>query len=186
MHKSIRIISNLKKPEDVRDEEYKTVEAKEKRGWTGFHRDREGVFIYNYMIKGNLKNSANVLRQQIGIAALKSKVTNSVFVSPRRIRFDLKNADSAEATAEMLATGESKAKIGENGLVILERPLRAETMQGPRVTVVRSDVIPANAKVHCELKVLKGQITEQVLNLLLTYGNEIGLRYCKVFHFTIT
>jgi hypothetical protein len=58
----------------------------EERGITRFPRDGEGrVFIYDYVVKGFLKNAANVLREQTGISGYKAKVTNFVFLGPRRI-----------------------------------------------------------------------------------------------------
>jgi len=40
-------------------EEVETVTEVEESGWTGFHSDEEGIFIYNYMLKGFLKEAAN-------------------------------------------------------------------------------------------------------------------------------
>ena len=52
-----------KKPDNNTDEEYLTVEKIEERGWTGFHSDENGLFIYDYMIRGFLKNAGNVLKK---------------------------------------------------------------------------------------------------------------------------
>ena len=50
-----------KKPETQNDEEeYLTVDKIEEKGQTGFHRDENGLFIYEYMIKGFLKAAGNV------------------------------------------------------------------------------------------------------------------------------
>jgi len=40
-----------KKPEEITEEEYLTVEKVEQKGWTGFHKDGAGLFIYDYMIE---------------------------------------------------------------------------------------------------------------------------------------
>ncbi|MCH6583076.1 MAG: hypothetical protein IH808_08665 [Proteobacteria bacterium] len=163
------------KPEDQQDEEHKTVESREGRGWTGFHRDENGPFVYNYMIKGFLKAAGLVLREHIGIAALKSKVTNYVFVKPRRMHFDMTNAMQDQELLAYVGTGEATAKLGENGLVVLERPIQVQTAQGPRVSVIRSDVIGSGAALRCVLQVLKGPITEKVLKNLIDYGVLQGL-----------
>ena len=39
-----------KKPETETEDEYLTVEKIEEKGWTGFHSDENGLFIYNYMV----------------------------------------------------------------------------------------------------------------------------------------
>ena len=163
------------KPEDQQDEEHKTVESREERGWTGFHRDENGPFVYNYMIKGFLKASALVLLKHIGITGLKSKVTNYVFVKPRRMHFDMTNAMKDQELLAYIGTGEATARLGENGLVVIERPLQAQTARGPRVSVVRSDVIGSGATLRCVLQVLKGPITEKVLKNLIDYGVLQGL-----------
>ncbi len=165
-----------KKPEDEQEEEFKTVEAREERGTTGFCMDANGPFIYNYMIKGFLKHAGNKMKDQIGIQALGSKITAFVFVKPRRIRFDFDNAESAEDTAKSVGSGAKDARISEtNGLVILERPLRANTPMGPRVALARSEIVPAGTVLKCVLKVLGGPIKEKVLLRILDYGEFQGL-----------
>lgn len=169
-----KFIENLK-PEDQQDDESKTVEARENQGWTGFHRDEYGVFIYDYMLKGFLKNAGNIIKEQMGVKALKSKIVNFVFVKPRRVHFDMTNAMKNEELVAYLGTGEATVRVGENGLAILERPLRAETMQGPRVTLVASDVVGSGATLKAVLKVLDGPISEKILRNIVDYGQLQGL-----------
>lgn len=170
---------DLPESEKDKDDETLTVDtvgAEERKGWTGFHWDQGGPFIYNYMVKGFLKNAAKVLRQQSGISALQSKVTNFVYVRPRRVHFDMADAMQAEELVSYIGTGEATAKIGPNGLACLERPLRAETMRGPRVSLARSDVIGGGTVIRCVVKLLKNpEITEKVLRYLLQYGENQGL-----------
>ena len=135
------------------DEEVATVPADaEKSGWTGFHRDNDGVFIYNYMILGFLKEAGNTLKTQIGIKNLKSKIDNLVFVEPRRIHL--------------------KKEVDGH----LERPLRAMTMQGPRVTLVRSDYVSEGTKFTARIRVLDNkEITGDTIGEILEYGRLKGL-----------
>ena len=56
-----------KKPVEVKGDESSTVdqtnvEDLELRGWTGFHKDEKGLFIYDYVVKGFLKNAGNILK----------------------------------------------------------------------------------------------------------------------------
>ncbi|MBT9174224.1 MAG: hypothetical protein DDT21_02635 [Syntrophomonadaceae bacterium] len=140
--------------DSMSDEEVGTVPAGgiENRGWTGFHTDENGCFLYNYAILGFLKEAGNTLKEQLGIKALKSKIDQFVFVEPRRIYL----------------------KAAPDG--VLERSLRAMTMQGPRVTLVRSDYISAGTEFEANLLVLKNkEIDSEIIRAILEYGCLRGL-----------
>ena len=144
-----------KKPEELKGEkEADTVmEDLENKGWTGFHCDDEGLFLYDYIVKGFLKNAGNILKEHLSIQALKSKISNQVFVYPRRVHLGIEKPE-----------------------VALERPLRAQTPQGPRVSLVKSDVVPAGTVITFEIRWIKGnKITENVLKKILSYGQLQGL-----------
>lgn len=125
----------------------------EAKGWTTFYTNASGdPILMDYQVKGFLKESANILKETLNLKALRSHLDNELFVTPRQIRLP---AIAAEP---------------------LERPLRAMTAQGPRVTVVRSDQIPAGAVIEWDMKVLpKSRITKEVLEALLEYGEVKGL-----------
>ncbi len=125
------------------------------RGTTVFHRDAQGrPVMRNYQILGFLKASAQVQNGKVagGVKALRSKVGNQVFISPivLPIKFD-------------------------GDVDYLERPLRAETAQGPRVALARSEQIPEGAVIECGLEVMDGELSEEVLRDLLDYGYYRGL-----------
>lgn len=86
---------------------------------------------------------------------MRSKVDNLVFVEPRRILLNLEHPESETE--------------------YLERPLRAETAQGPRVALARSEMLPAGTWFECELKVLGEVVSEDLLRDLLGYGNFKGM-----------
>ena len=142
-----------KKPEDIEEEEYLTVEKTEQKGWTGFHKDDNGLFIYDYMIKGFLKNAGNVLKEAQKVKALRSKLDNFLFVFPRRIYL---------------------GQDGPDG--VIERPLRAMTMKGPRVSLARSDYIKDGKEIEFEIKLLPHkELTWKLIDSLLEYGELMGL-----------
>lgn len=128
-------------------------EETESRGWTGFYEDEHGhPILMDYQFKGFLKNAGNVLKESLGIKNLRSHIETSVFVNPRWIELGTKVDD------------------------VLERPLRAMTMQGPRVSVMRSDMINPGRQYTLELQVLeKGKVTEAALRAILSYGELSGL-----------
>lgn len=141
-----------KNPGGIDPSEFQTVEEIEAKGWTGFHSDENGIFVYDYFIKGFLKNAGNVLKDIVKIKALRSKITDYVFVFPRKI-YVKKDVDG-----------------------VLERPLRAQTMQGPRVSLAKSDFIKAGNHITFTIVLLSHkEITWEIIDELLKYGELQGL-----------
>ena len=148
------------------EEEIETVEEIEEKGWTGFHSDSAGIFIFDYMIRGFLKAAGTVLRTELKVSNLKSKIDNYVFVTPRRIR-PKRWAPTADGNVE---TEPSEADGA------LERPLRAMTALGPRNSLMRSDFVNAGTELSFELLVLRHpEMTEALLQSLFSYGALVGL-----------
>lgn len=150
---------------DAKKEELETAKHKEEAGTTIFHRDADGeIIIWNYQIKGFLKEAGDAIRQcstsEVGPTgkgkkwgSLKAKVDNFVFVYPRQIKLGTKEP------AEWC-----------------ERPLRVMTMQGPRVSVAKSEVIASGTSFEVEINILKGApITEKMIEQILDYGQLKGL-----------
>lgn len=137
-------------PEATNDEMVDVDE--EGKGWTGFYLGpQDEPLLKDYQIKGFLKEAGNVLKDHIGIKALRSKIDTQVFVFPRNI------------------------PIGKVAGA-LERPLRAMTMQGPRVTVVRSDYVDIDTQFDVELHVLDtSPIDEAAIRQILDYGQYYGI-----------
>lgn len=141
-----------KNPKGIDNEEVQSIEEIEEKGWTGFHSDENGIFVYDYFIKGFLKNAGNVLKDELKIKNLRAKIGDYVFVFPRKIY------------------------IGKSVNGSLERPLRAQTMQGPRVTLARSDYINAGTEIEFAIRLLQHkEITWDVIHELLKYGELQGL-----------
>ncbi len=139
------------------EDEIETLPDALDRGTTVFHRDADGIpILFNYMIRGYLSNSGKVQNGKVtgGIKNLRAKVKDLIFVTPRRIKIHLPEG-------------------GEIGF--LERPLRAETAQGPRVALARSEMVPSGSRIECGLTVLGDVISEAVLRELLDYGYYHGL-----------
>jgi hypothetical protein len=72
-------------------EEVETVEEElAEKGWTGFHHDEKGIFIYNYMILGNIKANLQLLNNNGSIkkvTSYKKACDTCIKVYPRRVRF---------------------------------------------------------------------------------------------------
>lgn len=129
------------------------------RGKTGFHRDERGrPLIYDYVLRGYFKEAAKSLRlvdkksRSAALKAYKTLIDAGVLVNPRRIPITV-----GGPTFE------------------LERPLRAETPQGPRVALVSSYAVPAGSTLAFEIEVLGDVVSEELLREWLTYGRVKGL-----------
>jgi hypothetical protein len=140
-----------KTPAVVAEDESATIpiaEGLELKGWTGFHKDEGGLFIYEYMIKGFLKHAGNVLKE-----SLKIKNLRFWFVSPRRISLGKQEPDG-----------------------VLERPLRVMTMMGPRVTLARSDYVNAGTEILFTVNMLAHpDLNEKALDTIMAHGELMGL-----------
>ena len=139
-------------------EEMATVEHAEKSGWTGFHTEDGTPILYDYVIKGFFKDACGMLRRAPGtnskkLTAYRKVIDGLVFPKPRKIALEL--PDGAE-------------------LGVLERPLRAQTAQGERVALARSDTAPIGTKLHFSVLVLGG-VTKATLTEWLDYGAIRGL-----------
>lgn len=131
-------------------------EVEEKR-MTVFFRDTNGIpYLYDYMIKGFFKNACKAMKQSEGsrtgnLTNYKGKIDNNVFVVERRIPFDY-----------------------EGDISVLQRPLRAETAQGPRVALSSSECVPEGASLEFSIIVLIDAMVPMVKEWL-DYGILNGL-----------
>lgn len=127
------------------------------KGKTIFPKLDDGTpFFYDYQIKGFFKDTCGGLRKvketkSSSIKAFKKEIDKLIFVEPR--------------TIPILFDGE----MGE-----CCRPLRAQTMQGERVSLALSEQIPAGAT--CEFTiVLLSDDHEKAVREWLDYGRFSGI-----------
>lgn len=128
-----------------------------RKGMTVFPRTSEGIpAIYDYQIKGFLKDSVGMLRKvegtvSSGFKAYKKEIDGLIFVAPRMIpiHFD-----------------------GEIGSC--QRPLRASTPQGERVSLANSEEIPAGATIEVEFSYYNNE-HRALIDECLDYGRLRGI-----------
>lgn len=124
---------------------------------TVFPRTDAGIpFIYDYQIKGYFKDTCGGLRKVKGtesskIKAFKKEIDKLIFIEPREIPF------------------EQYGVIGE-----CQRPLRASTPMGERVSLAISEEIPAGAVVEFTI-VLFSEEHEALVREWLDYGRFSGI-----------
>lgn len=136
----------------------------EKSNLSVFLRDKGVVCICDYVIKGFLKETISVLKSQVNVANGRSKIDNQVMITPEYLHF---SRDGEECD---VADGD------------FERPLRAMTMQGPRVSVTASEYLDAGWELTFTIHLLEGAdtakskgLTFDVIEECLNYGSFKGL-----------
>ena len=125
----------------------------EERKITVFLRNdnKEPVFS-QHVIKGFFKNAAKAFYAvNKPLSAYKTKIDNLIFVGPDYIPIKFQ---------------------GE--IDINERPLRAETAQGPRVALAASESIPAGAEIEFEVMMMDPSLEPHIIDWL-HYGQLNGL-----------
>ena len=127
------------------------------KGMTVFPRMEDGrPFLYDYQIKGFFKDSCGSLRKVKGsesskIKAYKKEIDKLIFPQPRQIPIDFE--------------GEMQKR---------ERPLRASTAQGERISLACSEQIPAGATCQFDV-VLLSDDHEKLVREWLDYGCLSGI-----------
>lgn len=126
-------------------------------GMTVFPRTEDGrPFFYDYQIKGFFKDSCGGLRKVTGsesskIKAYKKEIDKLIFPQPRQIPIDF-----------------------EGEMQKCERPLRASTAKGERISLACSEQIPAGATCQFDV-VLLIDSHEKALREWLDYGCLSGI-----------
>jgi len=142
-------------------DELDNAEHREEAGTTVFHAQDGVIGIYDYQIKGFFKDACGAMNRfdkeaRNGLeklTAYKTKIDGCIFVTPRFIPITLPPGSA----------------VG-----ICERPLRAETAQGPRVSVCRSQTAPVGSMMEFEVQVLSKELLPYV-EAWFGYGKLRGL-----------
>lgn len=132
-------------------------DAVAEKGMTVFPRMDDGTpFLYDYQIKGFFKDTCGGLRKVKGtesskIKAFKKEIDRLIFPAPRCIPF------------------KDYGEIGK-----CERPLRAQTMQGERISLACSEQINAGASVEFSITMFD-DAQESAVREWLDYGVFSGI-----------
>lgn len=132
-------------------------DAVAEKGMTVFPKTADGVpYLYDYQIKGFFKDTCGGLRKVKGtesekIKSYKKVIDKLIFPSPRRILFENYSA-----------------------IDTCQRPLRAQTMQGERVSLACSDEIPAGASITFDIELFDDSHEKAVVEWL-NYGKYSGI-----------
>lgn len=158
-----RFIDGRKRADaEERGEEVKTLPAEDQEigGSSVFHRDENGLFLFDYKLRGFMKEAAAAVTGKTGLTSYKSKIDKWVFVTPRRLYL----SNGAGILKEPQGTE--------------QRPIRGMTAQGPRVTLKKSERVDAGTHFKAELSVLplgEKEIDTTMIRAWLDYGSLCGL-----------
>jgi hypothetical protein len=130
---------------------------------TGFHSDVFSIFIYNYLILGNIKANLYCLISNgfCKVHYYKKSADLFIKIKPRKIRF---YRDDDEHPLQY-ADG------------TIERSIRGQTPKGERVFLGKGDVINRDSKFKFEVELFKNDkgLTPEVLIEALKFGKHNGL-----------
>lgn len=132
-------------------------DAVAEKGMTVFPKDEDGTpFLWDYQIKGFFKSACGFMKKvdgklSQGLKAYKKEIDGLIFPFPRKIRI------------------ENYGEIRE-----CQRPLRAQTAQGERISLAMSEEIPAGATATFEVKCLVAKDADLVREWL-DYGELNGI-----------
>lgn len=152
------ILSGAPEEEEAVDELETVPEEASQPNLTTFHRDPKlGLIIYDYVIKGFLKQAVEFLHETGSIKRIpryKHRIDSLVFVSPRRIPLRGKNEPDGQ----------------------LARSLRALTPKGLRTVIAVSDFVKEGTQMEFEIIVFPNpHINLDLIRSCLDYGQWKGL-----------
>lgn len=143
---------------------------------TGFPADERGLFLWDYQIRQMIKSVA----QTLGLKVRGKRAAEASAVSDIQkllwVYDDMPIRDGRDAFAP------KKLRLRRDGRPIptpdrmMERPLRAQTMQGPRVSIAVSEALDPPVELAFRIGLVRGcRITEEHLHDILSYGALEGL-----------
>ena len=159
-----------------------TLAEMELKGTTVFFRGSDGMpCIGDHMIKGFLKAAGETLCRAEQSSKKKTKDTEESAKRPSGFLSSITSTTQAinqtlTVEEQFISFDKDVTKDEKGNIIYLHRSLRAQTLQGPRVTLVKSEVVPAGSKISFTLKVMKNSpITEEGLKKLFSVGEIFGI-----------
>lgn len=148
-----------KHPDEPQEDEIEAIaniDEELANGSTVFNSDDDGRFLWDYQIKGFFKDACSMLRRVPGtrskkMVAYKKIIDGLIFPGPRKIYINL----SGETT-------------------FTERPLRAQTAQGERIALARSETAAIGSSIEFDITCLDKKLEKNVIEWL-DYGAIRGL-----------
>lgn len=140
------------------------------KGTTVFFKDpaTKHPMIGDHMVKGFLKAAAE------SISRTQPKKMGTMLQSASYTQSIINQHCSCEQPFLVFDCDIERDELGAP--IYNQRSIRAMTAQGPRISLIRSESVPAGATLKFALRVLTGSpLTEEILRKLFDYGQLIGL-----------
>lgn len=140
------------------------VDGEIEKGMTVFPRNADGIpILWTYQVKGFFKSACAAMNklpktESSKIKAYKKHIDLRIFVF----------ADADDPSSRELPI------IFDGEIGDCQRPLRAQTMQGERIAIAHSEMIPAGAKITFDILMLSDD-DEELVSEWLDYGRFNGL-----------
>jgi uncharacterized protein (UPF0248 family) len=177
----IKTLKNKSKEEE--EEEQEEEEIPEERTMI-FHKEEDGSpFIYSYMIKGHQKTACEALRKIAGTESEKVKsytkaIDTRIFVNSSNIEpmpVQYRSIFPMHIPLFLPAGGViGERKTESRRMDFFARPMRGQTMRGPRITILKSETAPIGTKIGFVIKTLDDKLRDAIEEWL-EYGAEYGL-----------
>lgn len=161
------LVGKTKTPEEKQAAlaDVENIDENLEKGTTVFYRDKDGgLILKGYQVKGFLKAAAKALKDQLNLKSYLSKTDTFVFIMEKDI--------------PLMRDG--KQIMEPDGY--LERPLRCETAQGPRVSLAKSEEVNAPWYIDVTIRVVENAGTAKsapidmdMVESFLDYGFLSGL-----------
>ena len=158
----------IQKIKDRAEDLKKEVGERDERGITVFFRHDGKIAIGDHMIYGFMKAAAESISRTLptkkGVVLHSATYTESIINQHVRCQ------------EEFLVFDKDILRHEDGTPAYKVRSIRVMTAQGPRVSIIKSEQVPAGAILKFHLKVMEDSpLTEEVLRKLFAYGEVCGL-----------
>jgi len=141
---------------EVEAEVLETIDEAQDRVTLGFQKDENGIFVRGGTVKAHLKDSANQIKDILGIKNLRSKVANRIYVAEYRIYI--------ERNGETLQEPDSS----------FDQPIHVITPRGPRNSLKTIGFVEKAYFIFTVKLLQDKEITREVLQSIFEYGGLHG------------
>lgn len=143
-----------------------------------FPKDETGLFYWNYQLRGFFKEQIASLVElgdvkEVSKWSVKKAVNMLVYAKPRRIYLM-----------------DEKGKHIKDCQTVLSRPLKAETLQGPRIALASSQMLPAGTNISFMVELLevdnaksKCRLKPETIEAALAFGSQQGFGQWRTAHY---
>ena len=166
----------VKREEEIKVATEQALEEQLEKATCVFPADADGPFLWDYQAKGFFKSAVENLRRDDGtdhyakaLKACRKLIDGNLFIGADANLFKAKTIMERQANRRIRLVLPAGQALG-----ICERPLRAQTAQGERVSLARSQMAPPETSIDFDIVCLSQSLAD-VVEECLDYGAFSGL-----------